>query len=511
MRHLIGIGAILLCLSVLMPIQTVIASPGISVTPGAGARGTEVTVFGSNFVSYAGDLLSLYIDMEEVVGSQTLVPSTGIFKVSFRIPVYAGPGDVTISIRSNTGAVLSETSFTVITPEVRLNTWGGTVGTAVTASCKGFYVGEPVTFHYKFDGEWDTLGTQNASDTGECSMSFLIPSSPEGKHPVMVDNARGHSATAEFDVIPAISIDPSTAAVGDKVAVIGTGFAAGGEVVVTLHGNRVAYANTHERGSFTALFIVPVLKAGTYVLDVDGANRVRRWGELTLVTRITLGKNSGDVGDKLTVNGSGFEAGGDVIIKYDSQDVLVITADEAGAFSINFSVPVSSAGSHVVTATDGVITQQMIFAVESEAPPAPNPLTPKNQETAALPLALDWEGIYDPSQPVVYSIQIARTDDFQRPVFEKTGITVTQYTLVHGESLPPNRRWNYYYWRVRATDGASNIGEWSIPASFRVKPTDILPAWSRYLLVAGQLLIVITLAFLLRKALSSKDKNKPEG
>ena len=507
-KKFIILGLIITNLLALVPAR-VLASPSVSVTPSSGARGTIVTVTGSNFTSYAGDLLFLSMDNQQVTNGPVLVPQNGSFTLSFPVPVYAGPGNVAIRVKNEEGAILSETTFTIIVPQVRLNTWGGAVGTAITVLCKGFYVKELVTFSYKINGEWSEIATQKAGETGECSLDFVVPSSPEGSHTIKAESVKGGSATAEFDVIPSISVSPPTAAVGDKVAVIGTGFTAEDEVVVTLHGNRVAYAQTYERGSFTALFIVPVLKAGTYVIGIQGANREQRWEELTLITRIALDKTNGDIGDKLTLTGSGFEVSHDVVVSYDSENIMAAITDEAGAFQASFNVPISPAGSHVVTVADGTTTRQLIFTVESEAPPAPTVMTPKNKEITTQPLSLDWEGIYDPSEPVVYTIQIARSAAFDHNIFEKSGVTATQYTLTSGESLPPNRRWNYYYWRVRATDSAANVGEWSASASFRVKPTDILPAWSRYLLILGMILIVLMLLYFVRKGLSTGKKPAP--
>jgi hypothetical protein len=503
------VSLLMLLFGIFLPYQSVIAAPSISVYPKSGAVGTKITVYGTNFLSYAGDALYIFFDNIEVSGNPVFVASNGTFQLIFQVPPFAGPGDTFIEIRGKTGTVLTEVTFNVIAPEVRLNIWGGTVGTTVTAHCKGFFTGKQVTFRYKITSETFLLGTQVTSDTGECSLSFTIPASPDGKHLVIADNTQGNSATAEFDIIPIISIEPPVGAVGDMISVSGMGFVANSEVVVNLHGRTVAYSTTSERGSFNALFIVPVLKAGTYLVETQDISRTRRWGELTLVARIALNKTSGDVSEKITVKGSGFEVGSNITIKYDSEEIGTIKADDTGAFSSSFPVPASSAGSHVITATDGVNIEQDLFTVESEAPPTPQPLTPKQKAVVAIPIVLDWEGIYDPSQPVIYSIQIAHSDDFSRTVLEKTGITMTQYTLNTNETLLPNLRSNYYYWRVRATDGASNIGEWSNPASFHIKPSTVLPAWSKYILILTQMAIVILLIYRLRKAFAGEKKQKP--
>lgn len=67
----------------------------------------------------------------------------------------------------------------------------------------------------------------------------------------------------------------------------------------------------------------------------------------------------------------------------------------------------------------------------------------------------------------------------------------------------PNRRGTYYYWRVRAIDSAANIGEWSAPVAFRVKPVDILPVWARYILIVVQIGIIAVFTYGVWKAMKN--------
>ena len=163
----------------------------------------------------------------------------------------------------------------------------------------------------------------------------------------------------------------------------------------------------------------------------------------------------------------------------------------------------------LVTVTDGFNTKQVVFTVESEPPPAPKPTAPKLDSVVEAQVSFDWESVYDPSEPVSYTLQIARTADFPQPILEKEGLSLSHYALTKDEALRPSRRSTHYYWRVRATDSASNEGAWSNPIAFQVEPSNILPEWAEYVLIFIGILLVIIAVFIIRKATKSpKDEIK---
>jgi len=500
------ISRILICLIVFSALlaavipAAVTAAPVIFISPRAGAPGTRVSVAGSNFDSYAGDRLEVFFNETEVA-SVVAAASGASFQISFQVPARTQAGDATISIRQNAGNEVARDVFAVPAPEVRLGTWGGMVSTGTTATCRGFYAGKPVTFRYYFDGEMDTLGVQNAGETGECGISFAIPASPRGKHLIIADNAEGQSASVEFEIIPSVSIELATAAVGDKVTIGATGFTAGNEITIRLYDQTVAYATSSARGSFIAQFIVPLMRAGKYELEIKDFSGVVEWGELEIISRLNINRAAGEVGARITLTGTGFEIHRLVSIVYDAEQLTFLLTDDAGAFKTTIAIPSGRSGTHIVTATDGTNTRQVVFTVESQAPPAPVPLTPKRLAVVSMPLTIDWEGVYDVSQPLLYTLEIARARDFLQTVLEKSGLGVSQYTVPETAGLLPNRRGTYYYWRVRATDGAGNAGEWSDPVPFRIKPSDILPSWTRYVLVALQVAIAFMFGFRIWKGL----------
>lgn len=505
-------GLTLLLVTVLaagLAVQPVLAAPSVSVSLRSGAPGTALTIHAANFTSYAGDTLTVFFRETQV--GRASVPPLGDFQVDFAVPDAAAPGEAVISIRSAADITLAEALFTVPTPELRLDTYGGPVGTKVQVKGRGLHAGSIVTFWYVLGENTEPIGTVAASDTGECSLTLEVPASTQGRHAIYADDGKGHAPAVDFEIIPLVQIAPASAAVGDKVTVTGLGFKPDDEVSVSIKGEKVAFGVTQARGTFTAQFFVPVLTAGTYLVAMEDFNKELRWVDLVIVPRITLSKATGEVGAKLTLAGTGFEVRSPLIMRYDDRTLTVVMTDGAGAFSIQFTVPVSNGGAHVVTATDFTNTEQIFYSVEEEAPVPPEPLTPRPSAEVTAPVAFDWESVYDVSQPLVYSFQIARSDDFLRPVLERHGLTASTISLSADELLP-NRRGTYYYWRARAVDGAANMGEWSEAAPFRLKPADPLPTWARWVLVIVQVAIAGLYAAELRWILKrSKDEAAEPG
>ena len=293
---------------------------------------------------------------------------------------------------------------------------------------------------------------------------------------------------------------PAAGTRSDKINIMGTGFAGNDEVAVKLHGTNITFAPVSDRGSFVADFYVPVIKVGTYSIAIEDSTGVTRWIDFTVASKITLSKTTGEVGLKLQVDGTGFEVNSLVKINYDTGEMTTVTADDNGAFSIYFNVPVSVSGAHIISVTDGINTKQTIFTVESDAPPVPETFVPKPGSVVGSQATFAWGSVYDPSEPVAYALQISETRDFVHPVLQKKGLSLSEYTLTAEEALRPNRQFTCYYWRVNATDSASNEGLWSEPIAFRVEPYNTLPQWANYVLIGFGILLAIILASRIRKA-----------
>jgi hypothetical protein len=490
----LALAIILALLVVGIPATLALAAPVITLSPTSGAIGTEVTVTGTNFDSYRGDDISIFFNDVEIANSSLTVPDTGSFSVNFNIPGNAKPGRAWITIKSQIGYTLAKSSFIIPETEVKLNVKTGTVGTVVTVDGKGFYANKMVTFYYYYNGKSEKLGTEVATPTGECSYSFAIPNSTAAKHRITAKDAQGNSAKAEFEVIPSTTLNPTSGAVGDILTVNGSGFGYRSVVTIYFKKPEVAYAKTDKYGCFEGIFKVPVMKPSTYEVKVEDEDDNTGKAEFTII-EVSLNKTTGSVGTPVIVSGSGFRAGETITIEYDDTEVVTATVKTDGTFSATFKVPSSQYGDDEVTISDGTITKQFTFTMESEAPPTPQPLLPELGVKAEQPVHFDWKDVDDPSG-VTFTFQIATHKDFAANsiVLEKKDITKSEYTTEE-EQLGPVSEKEPYYWRIRAIDGASNESEWSAPGSFYVGVPFALPGWAIYVLFGMGAIIIGYLGF----------------
>ena len=464
--RILTVVVVLPLLLMVIPSTPALAAPMINVSPASGAVGTMVTVTGVNFDSYKGDNIYIFSGSDEITTSPIVVPPTGSFSFSFNIPASAAPGKHWIRAKSEL-TTLALSTFTVIKNKIKLDTEAGEVGTEVTIDGEGFYADRVVTFFYD-NRTRDMLGTIAATAIGEFSYSFTIPGSAAGKHKITAENAEGNSAEAEFEVIPLITLSPTSGAIGEVVTVSGTGFGSRSVVAIYFRYTEVAYAKTTGYGNFTVTFNVPALAPGTCDVKAQDGDENTDKARFTIIAGASLDRTTGNVGMGLTVSGTGFIAGGTVTVKYDDATIVTIIADSKGAFAATFQVPISKYGDHTITASDGVNTKQLAFTIESEAPPIPALLLPAYTGEVEAKAHFDWRDVTDLSLPITYSLQVTSERDFTSIVLEKSGLTRSEYTLTEGEKLAAGKPEAPYYWRVKAIDGAANESGWSAPWAFDV-------------------------------------------
>ncbi len=444
------------------------AAPLITLTPASGAIGTRVSINGTNFDSYKGDSISISFDDTEIPSSPLTVPDTGTFITEFNIPDDTTPGRYWVTVTNEAGNTeLAENFFIVEEAGIEVDVADGTVGTQVTISGWGFYADRTITlYYYNIIGE--KLGTEVASPIGEFSYHFPIPGSTAGKHKITAANAEGDSAETQFEVIPSIALNLTSASPGELLTVMGTGFGYRSELRIDFGIHPVAKARTDEYGGFEVEFNIPKERSGLYdVKALDEYGNIDK-ARFTTTAGASLSQTTGSVDSRLTVHGTGFKDGVTVSIDYDNLRVTTATTDNNGDFSAPFSIPPSSGGEHVITVSDGETTKRFTFTMESEAPPAPALLLPADSSETRARAYLDWQDVTDPSLPVAYSLQVATEKNFSSLVLEKEGLNDSEYTLTEDEQLAAVKKYAPYYWRVKATDSANNEGEWSDPWSFYV-------------------------------------------
>jgi len=225
----------------------------------------------------------------------------------------------------------------------------GVVGTTVTIS--GLLAGS-------YTIKWDAVGVKSGTLVADGSVSFTVPDAAGGEHIVKVDNKGAEVLSANFSVLPSISISAESGVVGDEVTVSGTGFAVSEKSIV------IAYDGTNVKtgieagntGSWKATFDLPASAKGSHTVDASGSTT--KAGDVPDVTvdidpTISITPLSGNVGTSVTVNGTGFgKSEGSIQVIYDSTSVKTgLSADTKGSWNAVFSIPNSIKGGHIIDAS----------------------------------------------------------------------------------------------------------------------------------------------------------------
>jgi len=297
-----------------------------------------------------------------------------------------------------------------------------------------------------------------------------------------------------FNVLPGIQVTPPSGSPGDEVIIKGSGFPTNGDVNLSFDDKTTGTpVTTNNLGSFTSKFTVPETTAGKHEFKATVDKMLSEYTAASFEVKpaVSLEPKSPEVGQKVTLTGSGFAASSMVSIQFD--DVTIAGSpktNEIGNFLYTFNVPESSKANHKVIATDKPgNTATYSLALESEAPPAPAPVSPQGQRFGWLGSQLvtfSWTKVDDPSG-VAYILEISENLNFfpLKPGMRKTGLTETTCSA----KIEPGN----YYWRVKAVDGAGNEGEWAIsPYPFKVG------FFSTWYLVIGGLLFLFLLVLLVR-------------
>ena len=464
----------------------------ISISGTAFTQGATVYIYFSSQEALVGDYIddevTAYERVRTVIVNASPDPDPGEFDTTFNVPDELIDGDdeevvhggdyFVYTTYSGSGRIKTVDDFTVIGIE-RLDPDEGPVGTEVEIEGVSFDRYEEITVQY--DGyDIDIASGDDETDThGDFTCTIIIPESTAGVHTIAVEDESDHEGEAVFIVEPAITISPTSGIVADEVTVNGTGFGDEVDVTITFDGDVMAITgddDTDADGSFEATFNVPDVGPGTYDVEVEDDDGNTAEAEFTIttdltITPVTTETSPGNVGDEVTVSGTGFKADYEITITYTSTPVVFTTTSEAdGSFSYTFTVPPSEAGEHTITATDGTSTMTVTFFMESTPPATPPPLLPLMDDKAKSKAYFDWEDVDDDSEPVTYTLQLATDDEFTEDsiLLDKTGLTDSEYTLTEEEMLESTSNEAPYYWRVKAVDAASNASDWSGAGTFYV-------------------------------------------
>jgi len=406
----------------------------------------------------------------------------------------------------------TQVPFTV-TPSIMLNQAGGVIGDIVEVWGNGFAADKPVTV-YLDDVK---MATSDTDDLGSFpNAKFTFPPATSGKHTILVKDSEKNSIKATYTINPRVMLNPVSGCVGDTVQVSAAGFPAVVNVILSYDTVDLATVPSDARGSVLTSFKIPPCGDALHKIKLtDGLNPVITG--ITVVPAMTINQSTGYVGQSVTMNGSGFRIGNALAATYDTVSLSGSTVGQEGSFSYTFKIPKSAAGPHNINISDGVNNRSASFTMESTPPPAPGLVAPSEGTRFTKDARFLWEGVTDPSG-VTYTIEIADDSRFNQPVISQANLVQTYLDVPDAAKTLPGKA-DGYYWRVKAVDGASNVGGWSVVGSFYKGVTvesvmSDMPAWTKFALIGVGLLLFAFMAIFIRRNIMQvrySDEEEDEG
>lgn len=497
-------------LMLLIPVAPVLAA-SIMVSPTSGPPGTTVTVTGTAF-SPSHDIEILFDSARQ----HLFMTSTTSFSKVFTVPAGKEADTYLVEVIDwslSTPAVVASTTFTVIAgqeADINIDPDEGPVGTEVEIDGEDFDNREDIFIEFDGDDIDIESGDTRTDSDGDFTCTIIIPKATAGDHTITVTGEDSDlEAEAEFTVEPEITVSPTSAAPNSNITVKGTGFSRRADLSIYLGNQLMLEENADSEGGFEITFTLINIQPGTYNIEVDDEDDNSAKVKITveIQTKVDIGKTEGNVGDTTKVSGTGFQANGSITITYEDTipTRVTATADSNGAFSATLPIPPSRHGEHTITITDGTITKELTFTVESEPPavvvlqsPAEGTRTEKSKD-----ITLDWGDVTDESAPVTYVLQIATSQEFTADsiVLQASGLQESEYTITaeEQENLIPEAATEEkakeitLYWRGKAVDSASNESSWSSASSFDMPLPkagfsfgggDGFPTWALYTIFA---------------------------
>ena len=467
----------------------------IELSPDEGPVDTEVEITGIDFADSEDITVEFDGDDLDIEGGDDETDNDGEFECTVIIPK-ATAGEHTITVIDDSD-ILAEAYFTV-EPEIIVSTDRTALGDSITVSGTGF--GEEVDYVVYFDN--DEVFDDETDEYGSFVSDFIVPALNADTYDIEIQDDDDNSAEAVFSIDKFIvNISPTNGHAGTEVTVSGIGFIPNKSVSIAFNNDYVTNNSTGSSGTLNASFIVPDLAAGNYLVKVSDGTTTDEV-TFTIDTTASISSESGYVGAELTFSGTGFTVGRTVTVSYDDEQVATIGVNPDGTFSVAFSIPPSVSGAHTIIVTDGTNTEERAFSMEATPPSLLYPKLPL-MDSKLKGWRFDWCGdatdlskeVTDESLPVTYTLQIATSQNFSEDTIqlERTGLTESEYILAAEERLESISKDTPYYWRVKATDSASNDSEWTGTGTFYIGFTFELPGWALYTLigVAGMLLFLI--------------------
>lgn len=373
--RIMAAAVILALLMMVIPATPALAVATTSLSPTSGPTGTLLTIYGDGFAPNNNGYVWFDSDDDGVRDTGEpfdtfMTTGTGDIPVGtiLTVPEIArGSYDVLVDVPI--GSSTEGLAAFAVTPEITTNVSSGHVGDTITVDGTGFLASATVTIYY----DTTSVGVDSTNSYGTFdNFTFTVPASVKGTHTIRGKDTTVYSPTVNFIVSPKITISPTSGAVGDTVTISGTGFATSSSITISFDAVSQTTTSTNSSGTFSATtFTVPSTLRGSHTVKARDASANYATATFTVSAKITIDPTSGPSGTPVTITGTGFGASRTITIKYNNVTVTTnpatVTTNPVGYFTATFTVPVGTAGTYEVEASDGTNTATADFESTTDA------------------------------------------------------------------------------------------------------------------------------------------------
>jgi hypothetical protein len=327
----------------------------LTLSPNLGGVGTTFQANGAGFMP--AETVDVYFN--GVLSRSCLAGTNGTCSAAVTVPNLP-VGAYTVTATGLSSGVSASFSFNIV-PVLTLTPNSGAPGSSYTAVATGFQPDLEIFVYFGGVGE---AGQCAADATGSCTVQAVVPPYPAAAVNVAAfqpDSAE--TANATYDVIPSVTLGPSSGAVGSVVSMTARGFPStapdgGAESLVIWYGGVFVgqCSPTDASGGCTTTFVVPAGQPSgpNTVLVFDGhGEQASATFDQTSAASLVLTPSTGSPGSTFNWTVSGFAPSENVSLSFDGAATGSSCAtDAAGTCSIGATVPTNlPAGSYPVTAT----------------------------------------------------------------------------------------------------------------------------------------------------------------
>jgi hypothetical protein len=231
-----------------------------------------------------------------------------------------------------------------------------------------FTANSQVTLNWQLDAGGDVpAGTMTTDANGGFTFKLAhMPSLPystqaqQSQGTLVATDAQGLQASFLVVMTPDVLSNPTNVSYGDTLTISGGGYSANETVNIFLTNadtqTPISTTTSDAQGAFTASFTIPTGVPNHGSVEAVGVTSGIDLGSVYwIVFKLSISPDHGPAGTSITINGSLYTPGGQVVMLWHNSDtnrntsLPAVTAASDGTFQTQFTVPANVITGHVYT------------------------------------------------------------------------------------------------------------------------------------------------------------------